>query len=230
MRSFKKIRAIAIDGPAGSGKSTISRIVAEKLGYIYIDTGAMYRALTLKTMRSGADLSDEKGLIDISHRTDIKLLPPVGTDGPIRVMLDGEDVTEDVRSMEVTSNVKYVCKIPDIRRKLVESQREMAVDSSGAVMEGRDIGTVVLPDAMYKFYVDASFEERVSRRLAELKAKGCSVTSNEVAEDLKTRDHTDRTRETGPLKKAEDAIFIDTTYLSADQVVSRIVDHVERGA
>ena len=228
MSLFKKINAVAIDGPAGSGKSTVSRMVAEKLGYVYIDTGAMYRALTLKVMKSNTDLSDEKRIIELSSKADIDLLPPSGGNSSIRVLLDGEDVSEAIRTMEVTSNVKHVCKIPEVRKKLVDLQRKMAMRYSGAVMEGRDIGTVVLHDAMYKFYVDASFDARVERRLAEMKAKGYPVTKQEVAEDLKARDHTDKTRKVGPLKKAEDAVFVDTTDITIDQVVAKIVTHVTR--
>jgi CMP/dCMP kinase len=226
MSLFKKVNAVAIDGPAGSGKSTVSKLVAERLGYVYIDTGAMYRALTLKVMRSGVDLADEKGIVGVSDKVDIELLPPSAAGSSIRVLLDGEDVSENIRTMEVTSNVKYVCKIPEVRKKMVDLQRKMALASSGAVMEGRDVGTVVLHDAMFKFYVDASFDKRVERRLAEIKVKGSPVTREEVAEDLKARDHTDKTRKVGPLKRAEDAVFIDTTYLSVDQVVDRIARHV----
>lgn len=129
--------------------------------------------------------------------------------------------------MEVTVNVKHVCKIPAVRENLVNLQRRMASDISGAVMEGRDIGTVVLPNAKYKFYVDASFDERVKRRLAEMRAKGNPVTKAEVEDDLKQRDHTDKTRRVGPLKKADDAVFIDTTDLSIDEVVDKIVQHVK---
>jgi len=228
MSLLKKTEAIAIDGPAGSGKSTVSRLVANKLGYVYIDTGAMYRAITLKVMREDIDLSDEEAIIELSQSVNIKLLPSNDNKSTICVLLDDEDVSEAIRTLEVTINVKHVAKIPQVRENLVRLQRKMAKESGGAVMEGRDIGTVVLKDAKYKFYVDASFDERVHRRLAELKAKGQPATKTEVAEDLKARDHSDKTRKAGPLKKAEDAIFIDTTELSIDEVVQKIVGHIKQ--
>jgi len=227
MRFFKSAKAIAIDGPAGSGKSTISRLVAERLGNVYIDTGAMYRALTLKAMRNNIDFANEEEIIKLSAALDLKLLPSDEKKTTIRVMLDGEDVSEAIRRMEVTRNVKHVAKISGVRANLVNLQRKMVEDMNGAVMEGRDIGTVVLPDARHKVYIDASFEERVERRLAELHMKGNPVSRQEVEEDLKQRDHSDKTRKTGPLKKAKDAFFIDTTDLSIDQVVTKIIKYVE---
>lgn len=226
MSLIKKTNAVAIDGPAGSGKSTVARLVAEKIGYVYIDTGAMYRALTLKVMKRGVEFSDERSIIELSRDSEIELVGPLGTSSSIKVMLDGEDVSETIRTMEVTSNVKHVCRIPGVRERLVDLQREMARRSKGAVMEGRDIGTVVLPDAGYKFYLDASFEERVQRRFSEMKCNGHPVTRHEVAEDLKSRDHTDKTRKVGPLKKADDAIVVDTTGLSIGQVVELIAGHI----
>lgn len=222
----RKIKAVAIDGPAGSGKSTVARLVAEKLGYRYIDTGAMYRALTLKMMKCGIDLSFEDKIVTITEKTDIEILPSVSKASTSRVLLDGEDVSEAIRKMEVTSNVKHVCKIPAVRKKLVAMQRKIAVSSDGSVMEGRDIGTVVLKDARYKFYVDASFDRRVERRFSEMKAKGETVTRECVADDLRQRDHTDKTRKVGPLKMATDAVLIDTTELAVEEVVDIIVDKV----
>ncbi len=224
---FNSMLAVAIDGPAGSGKSTIAKLAADKLGYTYIDTGAMYRAVTLKVMNKEVDMSDEDAIVEIADDADIKLLQPEAGEMAIKVFLDGRDVSEDIRKMEVTGNVKHVCKIPDVRERLVALQREMAAEMGGVVMEGRDIGTVVLPKAKYKFYLDASFDERIERRFAELRAKGSPATREDVAEDLKMRDHTDKTREVGPLRQADDAVFVDTTGLSIEEVVKKITDQVE---
>ncbi|MBD3296483.1 MAG: (d)CMP kinase [Candidatus Omnitrophica bacterium] len=226
---FGKTEAVAVDGPAGSGKSTVARLAADKLGFVYIDTGAMYRALTLKVMSGDVALEDIDRITALSEDMDFRFVPSPAASGPVKVMLDGEDVTDDIRKMEVTVKVKHVCAIPRVRGNLVELQRKMAREGSGTVMEGRDIGTVVLPDARYKFYLDASFDERVERRLSELRAKGTPVSREDIADDLKQRDHTDKTREVGPLKKAEDAELVDTTDLNIEQVVDVIVDKVRSG-
>ncbi len=226
MSSSKKNNAVAIDGPAGSGKSTVSRLVAEKLGYVYIDTGAMYRAMTLKVMRENVKLDDKDSIISLSHHLDIALIPSNEKGKTICVMLEGEDVSDEIRTMEVTVNVKHVCKIPEVRANLVGLQRKMVKDLAGAVMEGRDIGTVVLFDAEHKFFLDGSFEERVDRRYAELLSKGKIIERQEVADDLSQRDYSDRTREVGPLKQADDAVLVDTTGLSVEQVVNKIVGAV----
>lgn len=229
MSSLVRIEAVAIDGPAGSGKSTVSRRVAEQLGYVYIDTGAMYRALTLKALNEGADLTDEKALIRLSEEIDLELTPSNRPGRTINVVLDGKDVSEEIRSMAVSEKVKFIARVAGVRKNLVKLQRGMAASAGGAVMEGRDITTVVLPGASHKFYLDASFEERVGRRLNELKSKGVFVTRREVEEDLKMRDHTDRTRKAGPLRKSDDACLLDTTEMSIDEVVERIVLSVREG-
>ena len=220
---FDQIKVVAIDGPAGSGKSTVSKLVAEKLGFTYIDTGAMYRALTLKVMRKNISFSEEEKISEVAQMIDLKLLPSLTNSNSIRVILDGEDVSSEIRKMEITGNVKYVAKIAKVREGMVEFQRRLIKGLGGAVMEGRDIGTVVLPEAKYKFYLDASFNERVQRRFMELRARADSVTHSEVADDLKQRDHTDKTRAVGPLKKAENAILVDTTSLSIKEVIDKIV-------
>ncbi len=220
---FDPIKVVAIDGPAGSGKSTVSKLVAEKLGFTYIDTGAMYRALTLKVMKRNISFSEEEKIIEVAKKMDLKLLPSLTNASSIRVILDGEDVSSEIRKMEITGNVKYVAKIAKVRQSMVEFQRRMLKGLGGAVMEGRDIGTVVFPDAKYKFYLDASFDERVQRRFMELRARADSVTRSDVADDLKQRDHTDKTRAVGPLKKAENAMLVDTTDLSIKEVIEKIV-------
>ena len=226
MRLFKRAGTIAIDGPAGSGKSTVSRLLAERLGYMYIDTGAMYRALTLKVIRQNVDFNDEEKIVKLSEDLELNLLPSDGKMMTIRVILDGEDVSEAVRDAEVTRSVKYIARLGKVRKNLVKLQRKMAGTVNNSVMEGRDIGTVVLPNAKYKIYLDASFEERITRRFTELRAKGRQVTREKAGEDLKKRDHADKTRKEGPLKKADDAVLMDTTDLSVDQVVSKIIDYV----
>lgn len=227
MISLGKIEAVAIDGPAGSGKSTVSRLVAGRLGYVYIDTGAMYRALTLKAMTEGICLTDAKALTRLSEDMDIELAPSSDHGRTINVFLDGRDVSDEIRSMSVSEKVKHVACIAEVRNNLVKLQRAMAASVGGAVMEGRDITTVVLPGAAHKFYVDASFQERVRRRLSEMVSKGLKVTKHQVEEDLKMRDHTDRTRQAGPLRKSDDAELVDTTEMTIEEVVCYIVSSVK---
>ena len=223
VRQLKKI-VIAIDGPAGSGKSTVSKLVAERLGLLYIDTGAMYRALTLKAIRSGADLEDEGGLVELARSTDIDL---GYKDAKQFVLLDGEDVAGLIRTADLTKNVKYIARIPGVRHEMVRMQRHMG-EKSGAVMEGRDITTVVFPDADYKFYLDADPEERARRRFKELKESGSQVTLEEIKKDVAIRDESDMKRSVGALKVADDAVVIDTTDLSIDHVVDEIMSKVSQ--
>ena len=224
---FEAVKIVAIDGPAGSGKSTVSKLVAEKLGFIYIDTGAMYRALTFKVMKNNISFPEEDKIIEIAGTLDLKLLPSQAKGTSICVILDGEDVSREIRRSEVTGNVKYLAKIAKVRENMVKFQRRMIKGMGSVVMEGRDIGTVVLPEAEYKFYLDASFDERVHRRFQELRARGDLITREEVAENLKQRDYSDKTREVGPLKKAKDAIFVDTTDFTIEEVIDKIVEIVE---
>ena len=217
---MERVNVVAIDGPAGSGKSTVAREIARRLGFFYIDTGAMYRALTLKALRLGIDLGDKKALVELSGNTEIELDE---SGASLKVRLDGKDVTEDIRTMEVTTSVKYLASIGRVRENMVKLQRKLASLKSGAVLEGRDIGTVVFPDAAHKFYLDASVETRVKRRFDELKEKGMEVLLSEIEDDVKSRDTTDMTRKVGPLKKAEGAGVIDTTGMTAIQVVERIL-------
>lgn len=217
---------IAIDGPAGAGKSTVARLVAKELGFLYIDTGAMYRAVTLKALRSGLDLTDDEGLGRLAKTVSITLEP--SQDGNLKVFLDGEEVTEEIRGSDVTRNVSIVARVPAVRKQLVELQKNMAVDG-GVVMEGRDIGTVVLPDARVKIFLTASAQERAKRRRKELAAKGRIVDKFQVEEEIHSRDRIDSTRETGPLIPAEDAEIIDSSSLPVEQVVKMIVARVLAG-
>ena len=213
---------IAIDGPAGSGKSTVSKRIARKLDLLYIDTGAMYRALTLKAMRQGLDLEDSSALVKLvrSARIDLK-----EDGGRLGVFLDGEDVSELIRTPELTKNVKYIARVPEVRGEMVRLQRAIG-ERAGAVLEGRDIGTVVFPDADYKFYLDADVEERARRRHKELVDSNQKVDLEEIKKDVVARDESDMKREVGALKKAEDAILIDTTNLSIDEVVEKLLSHI----
>lgn len=216
---------IAIDGPAGSGKSTVSKLVARKLGLLYLDTGAMYRALTLKAMRKALNLKDEAALVEMAKDTKMKLEAAPDSD-KVRVILDGEDVTREIRTPEVTENIKYIARVPGVRERMVKIQRSIG-EQSGAVLEGRDTTTIVFPDAAYKFYLDADLNERAKRRFKELEALGMRATFEEVLKDARSRDESDQTRSVGPLKRAEDAIYIDTTTLDINEVAGKILARVK---
>lgn len=215
---------IAIDGPAGSGKSTVAEAVAERLGYRYISTGDMYRAVTLKAVRKGIDLEGEPELGRLAREISIEIVR--GDNGRMRVLLDGEDVSETLRGPLINTNVSLVARVPEVRRVLVDKQREMAMDG-GVVMEGRDIGTVVLPNADKKFYLTASVEERARRRYLEMKQRGFEPDPEALKVEIKERDRIDSERPVSPLKAAPDAIVIDTTEKSVDQVVREVLDEIE---
>lgn len=210
---------IAIDGPAGAGKSTIARLLAEKLGFIYIDTGAMYRALTLKALRNGVDLDNEDELCRLVIHTDIDFYH--GENGQ-KVICDGEDVSEDIRKPEVSAHVSKVASLPGVRKIMVERQKRLA-DKVSVVMDGRDIGECVLPDADYKFFLTASIEERASRRKKELEEKGYAVDLETMKEELKKRDEADANRQVGALKILKDSIVIDTSYMSIEEVINNML-------
>ncbi|MFA6078695.1 MAG: (d)CMP kinase [Candidatus Omnitrophota bacterium] len=218
-----KHMVIAIDGPAGSGKSTVSKKVARSLGLLYIDTGAMYRSLTLKAMKHSIDLGNESALTDLARSTRIDLKEA----DRLEVFMDGDNVTDLIRTPEVTNNIKYIACVPGVRHEMVKLQRLMG-KRDGAVMEGRDITTVVFPDADYKFYLDADADERARRRHKELIESGQRVELNIIKEDVIARDKSDFTRSVGPLVKASDAIVIDTTGLSIDEVVNKILAYIKK--
>ncbi len=212
---------IAIDGPAAAGKSSVARAVASRLGLTYVDTGAMYRALTLKALERGIDPEDGPTLADLAGQTSIEFRPPGEPGLPQEVWLDGRNVTREIRAREVDRSVSAVSKHPSVRDVLRGLQRRMAQDR-GAVMEGRDIGTVVLPGAQVKIYLDARFDARVARRYQELAGKGYGPALDQVREDMARRDMLDSSRATAPLAVAPDAVRIDTTEKSLDQVVDEV--------
>ena len=214
---------IAIDGPAGAGKSTVARLVAKRLGYLYIDTGAMYRAVTLKALREGIDLHEQQRLGQLVSTVTINLKQD--QEGNLSVWLDGEDVTDEIRSPAVSNSVSLVAKVPAVRRRLLKLQQKMA-RGGGVVMEGRDIGKTVLPDAGVKIFLTAAPSERVERRWKELISKGIKVEKSDVEKELFKRDLIDTSREVDPLSPADDAMIIDSTSYAVDGVVDLIVSKV----
>lgn len=213
---------ITIDGPAGSGKSTVAQTLAKRLGYRYIDTGAFYRAFTLKAMRVGVNMKDEALLKQLLQETKIELK---NSEGGTRVFLDGKDVSEVIRTPGVTGNIHYIASRPALRERLVEQQR-MASEGVSAVAEGRDTGTVVFPSAERKFYLDAGVEERARRRYLELLETTKGITYQGVLEELKKRDARDTSREASPLKMGDDFIYFDTTDLTSEEVVEALLKKI----
>ena len=212
---------VAIDGPSGAGKSTIAKAVAKRLGIDYIDTGAMYRAIGYKAEKLGIGASDRTALDAMLADTDIDFSG--GT-----ILLDGEDVGGLIRTPAVSKAASLYSALPEVREKLVEIQRNMAREKS-VIMDGRDIGTNVLKDAEYKFFLTASAEERAKRRCEELLQKGEEVSFDEVLRDIEARDHNDSTRKLNPLRKAEDAVEIDSTGMSIEDVVDSVLKEIENG-
>ena len=210
---------IAIDGPAGSGKSSTARLVAARLGITLLDTGAMYRAVTLKCLRQGIPVTDHAALRNVVAETDISF---AGTPPDMRIFMDGEDVSGAIRSDEVTKNVSDYCAPLVVRRQMVKQQRKVAAGRS-IVCEGRDIGTVVFPDAECKFFMVASVEERARRRQKDFLEAGVDKSIPELVTDISARDKKDSTRENSPLSKASDAEEIDTTAMTLDEQVDRII-------
>jgi len=208
---------IAIDGPAGAGKTTVAHLLAKKLSIFYLDTGATYRALTFKALKEKIDLDDENALENLAKNLNLHFDFSQG-----KVFLDGEDITDKIRQPVIDKNISKVAEKPKVRKVLVELQRKIAQDKD-FVVEGRDTTTVVFPNAQFKFFLDADFYVRLERRFKELKEKGLNISFSEVEKDLKRRDKADLERKVGPLRKAEDAIYIDTTDLSLEEVIEKII-------
>jgi len=220
---MKKIN-IAIDGPASSGKSTVAKILAKEYGYIYTDTGAMYRSVTYLAMQHHVDFDDEEQLVALIERYPITFKQ---TETGQLIFVDGQDVTEAIRQPQVTNNVSVVSAHEKVRHELVRQQQKIAEDG-GVVMDGRDIGTVVLPKAEVKIFLVASVIERAERRFKENQSKGITTDFDTLKKEIEQRDYLDSTREVSPLKQAEDAVRIDTTGLTIDEVVAAIKAVVER--
>ena len=220
----KMIRALAIDGPAGAGKSTIARAVSRELGWIYVDTGAMFRAVALYFLREGVDADNAGAIREKVSEVSVTL---GHENGEQQVFLNGENVSGLIRTEEV-GNMASACSVyPEVRRKLLELQRALA-EQQPVVMDGRDIGTVVLPDAETKVYLTASVPVRAQRRFKELQEKGISCNMEEIEKDIRERDWRDMHRETAPLKQAEDAVLVDSSDMTAAEVTERILSLVRR--
>ena len=215
---------VAIDGPASSGKSTISKLIAKENHFLYLDTGAMYRVVTLAVLRNHVSLEDYDAIYELVQNIDIRFSMK---DGKQIVFMNKEDVTDEIRSVEVTRNVSAVSAIKEVRTRLVHLQQEIAENHS-IIMDGRDIGTVVLPQADIKIFLVASVEERAKRRFIENQEKGIEMSYEELVEDIRRRDYIDSTRKESPLRKAEDAIEIDTTTMSIEDVVKTVTALIQK--
>ena len=214
---MKKL-VVAIDGPAGAGKSTVAKLAAKELGYTYIDTGAMYRAVAWKTLQQKADVTDAL-ILDVARDIDVRL---AYANGVTQVFVDGQDITGEIRTPEVSHIVSQVAALGPVREKMVDLQRQMSTEG-GVLMDGRDIATHVLPNADVKIFLTASIEERAQRRYREMREKGYDVELAKLQEDIATRDKADSERAISPLVQAADAVLLDTTGLSIDGVVARIL-------
>jgi len=216
-------KIIAVDGPAASGKSTLGKRVAESLGYLYFDTGVMYRAITWVALRTATEISDELAITALANNTPIDIEPPTIDDGRgYDVMVQGQDITWEIRRPDVDANVSVVSALPGVRRALSAQQRRIGMRGK-VVMVGRDIGTVVLPEADLKIFLDASAEERARRRYLEQKSKDESVEYQRILESVQKRDRIDSSREVAPLRPANDAVIIDSDGINADQVYSQVL-------
>ena len=223
----KKGLVVAIDGFSSTGKSSISKVVADTLGLIHIDTGAMYRAITLFGLRNFKDEKQEIDLPKLLQNLNEISLEFRENSGKLEIYLNGENVSKEIRTTEVSDNVSLIAKQPEVRERLVVLQRDIA-EKQGVIMDGRDIGTVVLPNADYKFFLTASADERARRRFLELQSLGIETTIEEVKQNLIERDRIDSEREISPLKQAEDAILIDNTTLNKEETIDLILSYIKK--
>lgn len=212
-------KIVAIDGPAGSGKGTVAKILSDECNLLYIDTGAMYRAVAYKMLKDGIDISEENKIVELAKNSKIEFI-----DG--NTYLDGNDISKEIRTMEVTKIVSPVSSIVKLREILVDLQRKMA-ENSDVIMEGRDITTVVFPNATYKFYLDADVEERAKRRFKENNEKGIDSSFEEILENIKKRDYNDMHKEVGSLTRTEDSHYIDSTNMTIEEVVEEMKKIIE---
>jgi cytidylate kinase len=219
---------VAIDGPAAAGKSTVARALAQRHGLAYLDTGAMYRAIAVEALRRGIDVNDGPALTTLAGNVSVTFEHEAGAALPTKVLVDGRDVTRDIRTPEADSAVSPVSAVAGVRAALVEQQRRIAKMTEHTVLEGRDIGTVVFPDAEVKVFLTASTHERANRRTIDMVGRGVAMTHDEVKEKLESRDSYDSTREASPLTCAADAFELDTTGMSVDEVVDAIGALVEQ--
>lgn len=215
---------VTIDGPAGSGKSTTARLVAKRLDWLYLDTGAMYRAVTVNVLRNQISLDDPESIGRIAERSTIQLRP---SEKGAQVFLNGDDVTAEIRHPQIDRAIGPVCEVPKVRDVMVRLQREIGLKGP-VVAEGRDVGTIVFPDADVKFYMVASIEKRAKRRQKDLQKRGIDVAFDQLKADIARRDKRDSQRKNSPLMKADDAILVDTTHLSVSEQVDFVVDHITR--
>ncbi len=220
-----KLQIVTIDGPSGVGKSTVSRLLAQRLGYTYLDTGAMYRAVAYACKKTGIDPGNEKGVASILENFNIDLQPPAQPDDDVRVYLNSEEITRFLRTPEIGMMASKVSTLPVVRKKLTSLQRQIGQQGK-IVAEGRDTGTVVFPNASWKFYLDASPEERARRRTEQLEQKGMKVDQASILQQIIKRDRDDSTRSLAPLKPAGDAVIIDSSRMSAEDVVKVMLSHI----
>jgi cytidylate kinase len=219
---------VAIDGPASSGKGTIGRLLAENLGYLFVDTGAMYRALALRAVKLNLNLDDQERLDHLARNSQFRFSEPKKRDTwGCRVIIDGQDVTEEIRTPQIDMASSRISAYPGVHSALVDKQRDLA-RTGGVIMEGRDIGTVVLPEADIKFYLTASVQERARRRYEQMKSWGRTVNRQQLENQLRKRDRADSQRDVAPLRRAVDAVVIDTTDLSIEQVLEKILVELQR--